>query len=127
MSAKLTKKQKKTVAFRDRKRKGESDNLDVPLLDDPKIDDGFGFSEEALTTKEPLSNGKSTKENPKKRKREEEPNLNEDQPSKKAKKMENGERQSSATTGPLTKKDLAKKYILFIGMSNSDLNHISHS
>jgi nucleolar protein 6 len=122
MSAKLTKKQKKAVAFRDRKRKGETDNLDVPLLDDPGIDDGFGFSEETLTIKEPFMNEQSTKENHKKRKREEEPNLNGDEPPKKAKKLENGERQPSAVTGPLTKKkDLAKKYILFIGMSNSDL------
>ncbi|PVG00935.1 hypothetical protein CPB86DRAFT_154736 [Serendipita vermifera] len=119
MSTKLTKKQKKAAAFRDRNKKGQLNNLDVPLLDDPDINDGFGFPEETPLAEGVSSAGqKAKKEASKKRKREEDTNSDEEGPARKAKKTENGEKRPSTEVESQKKNHSARKYILFVGMSS---------
>lgn len=110
MSTKLTKKQKKAAQFKKRKGGKALDNvLDVPILDNPDADDGFGQDPEAA-----IMAGTSKPVQSKKRKREEE-NDEEDTVSKK--KVKPSEETVEDEEKPKVKKPKAPpKYILFVGM-----------
>jgi hypothetical protein len=118
MSTKLTKKQKKAAAFRRRGGKGLEDVLDVPIMDDPEADDGFG--EETTAAIVPLEEFKPVQT--KKRKRDDESAL-EDALSRK--KVKPSKEELDEVQEPKAKKPkAAPKYILFVGKEL--LSHISH-
>lgn len=116
MSTKLTKKQKKAAAFRGKKGGGREGPQDVPIMDDPAVDDGFGQNAvEPRKVNAPKPGEVSTAVSSKKRKREDDIMESHELPSKRVKLPDTHEEGSSKQ-----KQSAAPKYILFVGMHNSD-------
>jgi nucleolar protein 6 len=115
MSTKLTKKQKKAAAFRGKKGGGgREETQDVPIIDDPEADDGFGQEAvESLKADAAKPTGASAAVRNKKRKREDDTVENNELPIKKVKLHVANE---GGSPKPKDKKQTAApRYILFVG------------
>ncbi|KAG8833669.1 hypothetical protein FRC17_010273 [Serendipita sp. 399] len=114
MSANPTKKQKKATAFKNKKSKGRDEPQDVPLLDDPEADDGFGVLEDHLPRSSSMNEGKGSDKTSKKRKREDDAVIEEGpSPQKRQKATENAANEGEKPKE--TKQHAPAKYILFVG------------
>jgi len=111
MSTRLTKKQKKAATFRGKKKEDREIPQDVPLMDDPTVDDGFGEVEIPPPRR---SNEKPAADTSKKRKREDDPAEQEKHPNKKVH-LDNG-RQEESSRPKHKKQSAAPRYILFVGV-----------
>jgi len=112
MSTKLTKKQKKAAAFRGKKGGGREDPQDVPIMDDPDVDDGFGQKAINAVTERPTTSKEPSVTTPnKKRKREDDSTETNELSSKKAKPSATIEDDADAKE----KRQSAPRYILFVG------------
>jgi hypothetical protein len=114
MSTKLTKKQKKAAAFRGKKGGGREEPQDVPIMDDPALDDGFGQNAvEPLKVNATKPGEVSTAVPSKKRKREEDILESHELASKKVKLPVTNEEGSPKSNEK--KQSTAPRYILFVG------------
>jgi hypothetical protein len=114
MSTKLTKKQKKAAAFRGKKGGGREEPQDVPTMDDPAGDDGFGQnSVEPLKVNAAKPSEASTVIPSKKRKREDDILESHERASKKVKLPVTNEK--GGLQSKEKKQSAAPRYILFVG------------